>query len=118
LPDDGVYHVAFRSSPNHTFLDRSPDGSVGWWLGGVFAAGVSGVDTAVHTYALRTNGNNLHELLIDGVVVKTLTTTGLLQPTNQMYIGSTNGKVHHLNGSTQSFATYDKALTDAEIQRL
>jgi len=118
LPNDGVTHTAFRSSPMHTLLRRMPNGNVQWWLGAVALGNAAGIDTATHTYAIRTSGSGLHELLIDGVVVATSTATGLLQPTTPIYIGSTSGAVEFLNDSTQSFATYDKRLTDAEIQGL
>jgi len=118
LPDDGSNHTAFRSSPTHTIISRTLTGNVQGWLGAVYLGVASGIDTAVHTYALRTNGSNLHELLIDGVVVITSTATGLLQPTSPLYIGSYTGNSQFLNDSIQSFATYDKRLTDAEIQGL
>jgi len=118
LPNDGLYHVAFRSSPNHTLMWRTANGSLVTYVGSVYMGGVAGIDTAIHTYALRTNGSNLHELLIDGVVVKTSTATGLMQPTTPIYIGSTTGTAYFLNDATQAFTMYDTSLTDAEIQGL
>jgi len=118
LPVGSVYHTAFRSSPNHVIIRRRSTGHIEPFIGGIFLGLVAGIDTAIHTFSLRTNGSNLHELLVDGVVVVTSTGTGLVQPTNRMYIGSVSGVGEFLNGSIQSFAMYDKALTDAEIQRL
>jgi len=120
LPDDGdgLTHAAFRSTPYHTILWRSSNGSVVTYIGSIYMGGVSGIDAAVHTYAVRTNGSNLHELLIDGVVVLTSTKTGLMQPITPIYIGSTTGTAHFLNDSMQSFTMYDTALTDAELQGL
>jgi len=118
LPDDGVYHTAFRSAVNPTMLYRIPSGGITVFMGGVDLGNAAAIDTAVHTYALRTNGSNLHELLVDGVVVATRTATGLLQSTSQMYIGSWNNGIYHANDSVQSFTMYDTALTDAEIQGL
>jgi len=118
LPTGGGFHTAFATAPNYVIIRRSFNGKVQAYVGKLLMGEVAGIDTAVHTYALRTNGSNLHELLIDGVVVVTSTATGLLQPTNPLYIGSWNGGIHHLNSSTQSFTMYDTALTDAEIQGL
>jgi len=118
LPADGVFHNAIRSTPTHTLLRRMPSGAIEAYVGGVFIGAKSNIDKAVHTYAIRTNGSNLHELLIDGVVGATQTATGLLQPTTPLYIGSTNGSSAFLDGSTQAFSTHDKWLTDAEIQGL
>jgi len=118
LPVGSVYHAAFRSSPNHTIIRRRSNGDVEPFIGGIFLGLTGGIDTAVHTYAVRTNGSNLHEFLIDGVVVRTSTSTGLIQPTAPMYIGSYNGNTEFLNDSAQSFTMYDTALTDAEIQGL
>jgi len=118
LPADGVVHTAFRSSPEHTIIRRLSNGDINTWVGGIMFVGVAGIDTAVHTYAIRTNGSNIHELLIDGVVVVTSHGTGLIQPTTSLYMGSYNGSAEFLNDSTQSFSTHDKRLTDAEIQGL
>jgi len=118
IPNDGGYNAAFRSSPTHTILRRMPNGDINTWIGGIMFVPVVGIDTAVHTYALRTNGINLHELLIDGVVVVTSQGTGLMQPTTRLNIGSMNGNTNYLNDAAQSFTMYDTALTDAEIQGL
>jgi len=118
IPDDGVNHTAFQASPNYVLIRRNVAGSIQAVVGGIWFGGSSVADAAVHTYALRTNGSNLHELLVDGVVVSTSTATGLLQPTSAMYVGSQWGNTQFANGSTQSFTMYDTALTDAEIQGL
>jgi len=118
LPDDGVDHSAFREAPEHTVIYRTAAGVLAGFIGGLFVGSVAGIDASIHAYALRTNGSNLHELLVDGVVVLTSTALGLLQPTAPMYIGSNGGSSQLLNDSTQSFAMYDKRLTDAEIQGL
>jgi len=118
LPNDGATHTAIETSPNYVIVRRALNGNIEAYAGNLFLGGVGGIDTAIHTFSLRTNGINLHELLIDGVVVKTSIATGLLQPTAPLYIGSWGGNTVFLNGSIQSFAMYDIALTDAEIQRL
>jgi len=118
LPNDGLLHEAFATSTGYVIVRRHPNRNVTAYVGGILMGGVAGIDTAVHTYALRTNGSNLHELLIDGVVAITSTATGLAQPITPLYIGSWEAWIHYLNDSIQSFAMYDKALTDAEIQRL
>jgi len=118
LPNDGLIHEAVATKSAYVIIRRHSNGNVTAYVGGILMGGVAGIDTAIRTFSLRTNGSNLHELLIDGVVAITSTATGLVQPTVPLYVGSWNGSIHYLNDSIQSFAMYDKRLTDAEIQGL
>jgi len=118
LPTGDGFHTAFATSTGYVITRRHPNGNIQAYVGVLLMGEVAGIDTAVHTYTLRTNGSNLHELLIDGLVVLTSTATGLMQPTSRLNIGSWSGWGHYLNDSMQSFTAYDTVLTDAEIQGL
>jgi len=71
LPNDGLIHEAFATSTGYVIVRRHPNRNVTAYVGGILMGGVAGIDTAIRTFSLRTNGSNLHELLIDGVVAIT-----------------------------------------------